>query len=319
MRLSAAFLGLALLLAPATFARADAFDAKTVPADAKWVIHMDADAVQASQLWDIVYKKAQQNPDTQNGIDQLETVTGMKFPKDMHDVTLYGNSFEPDAGVILLHAHTDQEKTLAALKANPSYGSSTYGKYEIHTWEDKGKVLFGTYHDAELIILSNTSKNVEAAIDVLDHKTEPLKLSASLRAGIANGKLLFIAGDGLSNMKTGKPQNPMLAQVDAAWIAIGEQGKDFVLHGAMVAKTIEAAQQLQASVDGIKAMVVLSGTSQDADAKGKAAAAALQKLTTAVSGTTVTIDWPISLDLIKENIDNAGPKPAPAPKAPAPQ
>jgi hypothetical protein len=316
MRLPAAFLGLALLLVPSTFVRADAFDPKSVPSDAKWVIHLDADALQASKLWGLVYKKAQDMPQAQAGIDQLEAVGGMSFPKDLHGVTMYGNSFQADSIVILLKAHSDQDKALAVLKGNPTYASTTYGSYEIHSWQDNGKTMFGSYHDAGLVVISSSEKNVQTALDAIDHKGQTLHPSATLRDAMTNGKLFFIAGDGLFNIKTPEPQNPMLAQMDSAWLGASEAGKDFVMHASMSAKTVDAAQQLQTSAEGIKAMVVLSATSQNTDPRMQAAADALDRMTTALNGTTVTVDLPVSLDMIKQNIDNAVPKVAPATTSP---
>ena len=50
----------------------------------------DADGLRAGKLGQIINDKLQNDPKTQTQIQGLQTTLGLKFPDDLHDVTLYG-------------------------------------------------------------------------------------------------------------------------------------------------------------------------------------------------------------------------------------
>ena len=64
---------------------------------------------------------------------------------------------------MLIGAKTDQDKIMGLLQLNPAYSSSKHGSYDVVSWEDKGKTLFGAFHGADQIVMSQSKDNVEAA------------------------------------------------------------------------------------------------------------------------------------------------------------
>ena len=76
--------------------RADAFDPKQVPAQAKWVLHVDMDAARDTKSFDLIRQNILSSAAAQAKINQIDTITGMRFPEDVRDITLYGK----DAGDI---------------------------------------------------------------------------------------------------------------------------------------------------------------------------------------------------------------------------
>ena len=123
-------------------AMADPFDVKRVPADSKWLLHIDVDAARGTKIWDILSHKLAQDPNYAQKVEDVATISGMHFPEDVHDVTLFGKSAADDSGVVVLHGKIDRDKTTAALQANPSYASQSYGSYQIMSWDDNGTKNF---------------------------------------------------------------------------------------------------------------------------------------------------------------------------------
>jgi len=303
-----------LFLLPLSRAGAQPFDAREVPADAKWVLHLDMDAVQASKVGAMLTAKLDKDPRAQAGLNEVQILSGMKIPQDLHDVTIYGKDFTPEGGVVLIHAVTDQAKVVNALKLNPTYASATYGAYEVHTWTDKGKTMHGSYHGAGLILISQSESNLQTALDVLDHKGDAVAPNSPLVAGANKGDLLYLAGTGLTELKPAKePKSPVLAQVEGAVIAVREQGPNLLAHGTITASALEAAEQIRASLEGIKAIVTLSASGENADAKAKSTAEALQNFTIKAQDKVLTLDWPLSLEMVRTWVDNMGARPATAP------
>jgi hypothetical protein len=72
--------------------RADPFDPKHVPADAKWLVHADLDAARDTKSFDLVRQHLLVDAGAQAKFDQLETITGVRVPDDLHDVTVYGKT-----------------------------------------------------------------------------------------------------------------------------------------------------------------------------------------------------------------------------------
>ena len=191
-------------------------------------------------------------------------MTGMSFPKDFHDVTLFGQDFSPESGVVLIHAATDQTKVLTALKANPGYASSAYGTYSVYTWTDKNKTLYGSYHGDSLIVMGQCEKILRPNSTCSMARVRASRPILRCRRGLARASFC-VAGAGLSNLKpTNRPISPLLAQVDNAWISIGEQDPNVVIHNSITALTPEAAQQISTSLQGIQAMADLAGSAEDA-------------------------------------------------------
>jgi hypothetical protein len=309
--------GVLLMLGVSAGARADAFDPKTVPADAKWVLHVDMDTAKGTKLWDIFDDHLQNNDGVQSGIDQLQQITGVRFPQDFHDVTLYGRSASEEAGVILCHVDADQDRIVAALQMNPDYSSSTYGNYEIHSWSDKGKTRFGAFHGKSLAIIGRSEENIKAALDTLDAKAGGLPTDSPLVGGAGAGLVAYASGEDLAALTKGNRQRPpFLPLIDSTWVTIGEQGDHVLVTASVVGKTAAGAQQMRSILEGAKAMVTLTASNGNGDARLKTGAAALASLTSKVDDKTLSIDWPIGLDLIQAFIDPSG-QDAPATTEPA--
>jgi hypothetical protein len=50
----------------------------------------------------------------------------------------------------------------------------------------------------------------------------------------------------------------------------------------------------------------LAGNAEDADPKAKIAADAIKNVTAKAQDKTLTVDWPISLDLVRTGLENMG-------------
>lgn len=317
----AALAGLMTVFFAPAFVQAAPFDSKLVPADAKWVLHVDMDAARGTRTWDTIKEHLEHDANYQSKLAEVKTLTGMQFPQDLHDVTLFGASAQEEAGVVLIHAKIDKEKTMTALQLNSAYGSQPFGEYQVVTWDDKGKKMFGAFHDESTVIIGRSAENIQGALKTMDAKAPSIETGSALTAGGKPQLLLYVAAKGLPELKqNGQPRSPIIADLENAWISLSEKGEDALLQASVMSKTAEAAEQMRTALEGIKAMVTLSANSDNPDPNAKNAATALTTLKASTENRTMKIDWPISLDLVREIVDQGASqhKSATAPKSAAP-
>jgi len=311
MRWFTAAMTMAALFGVNAVTRADAFDPRRVPVDAKWLLHVNVDAARDTKTWNIIDKKLENQVAFQKSIGQIEQLTGIQFPQSVHDVTIYGLAADEEAGVIIAHADVDQERLLNLLKNNPDYTVEEYRDYTIHHWKDHGKQLYGTFAPGRLTIIAHSSKNIQGILDALDGKAPSVKPDSALAAGAKPGILVYVAAGDLATLI--QPPNPIIQQATSFWAAISEQADKFVLHGGVTAATPEAAEQMRTSLEGVRAILTLTANGENADPKLKMAASALATLNSKTDGKSVIVDWSVPLDMISGLVDAVAKPPARTP------
>jgi len=284
--------------------RAEGLDAKTVPGDVKWLLHVDVDALGKTKTWGVLRPQIEKMGDFQTGVANVEMITGMKLPDDLHDVTVYGKAFVEDAAVVVIRATVDQQRLIGLLQGNPAYSSVKHGQRDVHTWDDKGKQVYGSFHGPGRVVMGRSEEAVKGALDSLDGKREGLKAESPLAAGTGAGILLYVAGDGLSELTPLQAKSALVRQVERAWVSLREQEADLVLKAAVTTKTPETAGQVRAAVEGVKAMVLLAAANENAGPWAKAATEALQKLSAKVEDRTVTGELRVAVDSIDGLLKN---------------
>lgn len=139
------FFGLAALLPAAEL------QPSHVAQDAKWILHMDFDAFRQTQLAREIREKKLDKPEVRQRLDWVRDRYGIDLRKDLHGLTLYGNSYERHQGIALLMADFDQKKIQEVLKGAPGHETSEYRGYTLHTWNvDKPEKEKGAHkHDGK--------------------------------------------------------------------------------------------------------------------------------------------------------------------------
>ena len=312
-------------------ARADPFDPARVPADARYVVHLDMDAARPTQLWRAAYDRLSMNEAFAAKVGQFETVSSMRFPRDLHDVTVYGRETGDAAAVVILHAKMSREQVLAAVQLAPGYASEIFGTYDLVSWDDDGgRPLFAAFHDGATMIIGRNGDLVKGALDTLDGKTARTAVDAPLAiggVGRANGgppTIVYAAALDPSTLAApGTPANPVVAQVGSACVVLTERpaaptsrpttapaSPDAAVRVTLRAKSPEAAQRLLQSAAGLKAMVALGAIGRAADPNLHLAAAVLRSTTLAQTGTAVSADASVGVDQLEKAADRAARPPA---------
>ena len=162
----------------------------------------------------------------------------------------------------------------------------------------KSQPAAGAFYKPDVLVFAASEKGVAAAIDVLDGKSP--SVTGPLAGRIPAGASLIVRASAI------RPETkcPVLKQAESFRVALGENdGKSFY-RASLVMKSPEAATQVQAIQDGIKAIATLK-FSDDADVMKL-----VNGLKTTVNEKTVRIRWEASADDVWTVVEKLGKKAA---------
>lgn len=113
-------------------------DAAAVASGAKWFFHVDFDAARETKVGEAIHAKALKDEHVKKALAKLQDELGFDPQKDLHGATLYGTTFKPHTGVLILYATADKDKFMKHLKAKPDFIAlkTADGEHEIYTWTE---------------------------------------------------------------------------------------------------------------------------------------------------------------------------------------
>jgi hypothetical protein len=298
MRLAPIFLALALL--PASILRADAFDPSVVPATAKWVLHLDADATRASGLWNLVEPRLQNHPRYDEFVNAARAYAGAEFPRDLHGLTVYGTGFNEASAVVLVDATVDQARVTDLLQMGAAQPPKTQGARQVFSWQDEKGQQFGTFAGSRFVI-ARGEQNLQAALDVLDEKAAAMKTAPGVEGPAAADVMLYIAGQDLQQLAA-VAKNPMIQNVKDVWLSLSSSADAVKIRGVLSAVNADTAIQVRDVFNGLKGMALLSVNDPKHDEATRAALRTLSALSANAEGAAVTMDWSIPLPVVDQLI-----------------
>lgn len=289
------------------------FDAKKVPEGAKWVLHVDMDALRTTEIWKLIDGEIAKNAQADVKLGEIEQFTGIKFPEGLHDVTLFGLGFSEEHVVIVLGAGMDQGKLIGFLQLDPNFKSEKHGGKDVITWidQEKGKRMWGTFYDDKTAAISASPDAVKTFIDTRSGAKKGLSAESPLAAGARSGLIAYMAGKDLAQLKEAA-QNPHVQEAELVSFAVEERGPDVALYASLTTKSAETANQVRMLAEGGKALLGLQMKDPKADPGARMLGEMLQRVDTKVEGKTVSADGKVSLEMIRKLMDMAAGKKAAA-------
>jgi hypothetical protein len=298
-------MAMAVVLSLATLGQAEPLALKQVAADAKWVMHVDVDAMRESTVVQKAYQKClEMHKDAEKKMDAVCGMVGMDLKKDLHSATVYGKDTNKEHGVMIVHADVNQKLLLEMVAKAPDHKSATYGSYELHTWTHKGwkkesRMVVGTFYKPNVMVFAGCDEIVKAALDVLDGKSAGITGSESPLAGRTLPGSIFVARASAIDPKT---RCPVLKQAESFRVALGENGGESFYRARLVMKSAEAIDQVKAITEGFQAMMALQHGS-DAQAMKL-----IDGLKVASKDATLRIRWSASAEDVWTVVEKAAKK-----------
>jgi len=285
-------------------ARATGPDPKYVPADAKWVVHVDVDRLAKTKTFEIIKRQAEkEDPKVREKVTQLGEALGARLPDDVHGVTLIGRDFDEKQAVLVVRAKVDKDRLLGMAKAMPGYTSSMHGTVEVSTWKDANQpnAVSGAFLAEDVLVLGWTPADVGRMLDLSAGREKPAPADGLL-AGAADGTevMAYLAANGLAELQRMHPVSPLISQVTSARISLTERGDDLTLGATLNVTSPDIAKQVKGAMEGFKALLGLAALDDDGDEDAKLFAELSQRATVTAEGSTVTLNWPVPVKRLHE-------------------
>ena len=294
------FAALALL---AAVGQAAPLDSKNVAADAKWVVHVDVDAVHDSLVVKKAFETCPLLNESGKHFDKIREMMGVDLRKDLHGITLYGPDTDKAHAVAIVFSTVNEKLLLEKAGKATEHKVTKHGKIEIHSWTQKcGPKMHpvaGAFYKPDVLVFAASVEGVAAAIDVLSGKSPGITDPRSPLGGrVDAGSSILVRAIAIRP----EARCPILKQAQSFSVALGENdGKSFY-RASLVMKSPEAAAQVQAINDGFKAIASLKFSGD----------AAVIKLVNGFQATTkdntVRIHWEASAEDVWTVVDKLAKK-----------
>ena len=280
----------ALLVGVGTPASAAGLDGNQVAADAQWVVHVDLDAVKTATLAEKVQNRWLSNELVRKRLAAVKMLTGVDLAKDLHGVTFYSSRMAHDTGVVIVHANFDANRLLGVVRGKPDYNATNFDNHTLHAWTERKDTpgehtVTGCVFGPELLIVGRDAAEVKAALDVLGGKSAVLAGSDSpLADEVPEGAVVVASVSGLT--EAGVPfKSPIVNQSKLFRVVLGERDGEVFGQLKFVAKSDEAAEQVEDILQGLRAMALLQHGSDEEARK------IIERLTVTMSRRTVQVEW----------------------------
>jgi hypothetical protein len=248
-----------------------------VSEEATWIVKVDVKQFRDSQFGTLL-REDLSSLGIEEKLQGFAKVFGFHPIDDVREILLYGTGQDPNKAVVLVRGAFDSDKLLAPIRANPRYQEIPYRGAPLHQWwyEEKrgdqtaGRMMYGCIQDKDLIVMSSGLDTLRRAIDVLGGVAPHTSASGDpWPRGVAtyHRLIFFVIARGVDQLAIPHGQSAVFKQTDKLILAIGEgaigEGEDrFWAHGALDAKTEEAASAIAQMTQGMVAYMTLAGKDQ---------------------------------------------------------
>jgi hypothetical protein len=262
-RLSAMTLCLALLSGGTT--QAGPLNCQEVAADAKWVLHLDLDALLKTKVGRQIGDRLL-GPKLEAGQAQLKEKLGVDYDwHDLHGFTVYGRDYRAPRegrGVLLIHSGLDLKSGLeAAMKKLGESGPVSLlgqGANALYSLDQKAYAAIAPRQPA---VVGQSRQQVEAARAVIRGKQAGLTGTAPDELQVPQaGDEAFIfvaAARGFADQAPLPPQAQLLRKADGLQASLRESGDHLLLNIALLTKDSQVSGQIQQVILGLKALVAM--------------------------------------------------------------
>ena len=252
------------LLTAVLTTRAESIQNSRIPADAKWLVHLDLENLRGTQLGKFALSQLDEPLGALKGEFKMDLRPVLQ---KISSITAYGDDYAkgPQAnGVLLIKMDAETRQILEGIIAaqmlaakDESIKKVQQGAAVVYSLKDELHLAIEPDH---LVIVSKSQKQIEKARSVLADKTatvDRVRAFSSLPS-ITNSLILLVVAEGFNDAMGLPPQAKIFQMTDAARLAFGERGDQAFVELNLLAKSNELIQQIQQVVQGMVALVSLS-------------------------------------------------------------
>jgi len=248
------------MILAAALAHAGPLDVRQVSADAKWLVHIDVDAMRASTVLQRTWKKAIETQGQGNVAAQLAAIRDqmcMDPTSDLHGILAYGSSPGSPEGVLIVHAAVDQARFIEKVGKAPGYRTGNHRSLPWHGWVQSDGPAMCAFFKPDLLVFAKTEPMLAKGLDVLDGKSQSLPEGHPRVAEPAPpGTILLIRAIGLAGAAL-PFKSPLFTHCQSLHVAFGEHQATGFSEVNLVVGSPETADRVRAILEGLRATALL--------------------------------------------------------------
>lgn len=257
------FFFLVTALAIALPTRADGLKQNLIPANSRWVLHLDAEAFRKSRIGAMIVEDK-----AESKVRQVKQDTKLDLDFSFNKITAV-TAFGPKVGekndaVLLIQTTADVRSDLEKLIGFKELSGN--GQPPISRITANGVEIYKIHDELNLVqagenrwLLSKNKAGLQAAREVALGKAEGLKDAALLNYPAVNNSFFFVALADTGSAGDSLPAHAKILQkAEGGRLAIGEKDDKIVFNLALRAKEAETIAEMQQLVQGLAAFVKLA-------------------------------------------------------------
>jgi hypothetical protein len=257
-------------------ARGGELNPKHIPADAKWVIHVNYDAMSGSALWQKLRDEklgSQQDGAGQQNFGALirawtKDMYGIELPDDLNSVTMYSRDYKEYTGTMIVKAKYAADKIERLLIQSPNHRASQWQDHTLHTvtlakQQRPGQAgqqeMTVVMVDPDTLLMASSVDKAQAVLKLLEGEGDSLEGKDSPLLGDRVEKAwIYGAAIDLKELEQHPASMPILSQHERICWSFGKQEDGRLYEEAkLVAQSPEVAEEMKKVIDGLVAYLKL--------------------------------------------------------------
>jgi len=201
------------ILAVAGGLHAAEFDPARVAADAKWWLHLDAEAARDSEIGAAVAERIEDEHGAK--LRALERMFSLHLVDDLAGVTLSGNGEESE-DLVWLEADFDRAHLEDIVAAADDYENDTVAGRTVHSWVDKEKPQNAVFLRGDLLVFSHSRERLVDALGA-ERDEDPVEAPE-----VEEGTILLMGSARLGEMELEGEESKLLGRFESLDLALFE-------------------------------------------------------------------------------------------------
>ncbi len=250
-------------------------DPTRVPADAKWLIHVDYEALDESELMEAFREKRPK--EARRARRWMRERYGIDPREDLKGLTLFSDTYKSHSGAAILKAAYDREKVESGILSKPKVKSTKWQDYTLYSWEigkrgrhrhdapgaaegrrrekRESRSVTAVLLDGETIVFAGSEERAKSLVEFLQGDKPSLEGKDSrLVAEMPDGAFVYGAAIELESLSQHERPFPVLQQHEYAMWAAGERNGEVFEELTLEARDEETARQMETLLEGFVAL-----------------------------------------------------------------
>jgi len=227
-----------------------------IPADARWVIHIDVARLAETRIKALLYEDS--GGGIGRAVKEMEAAGKINLLRDMSGVTIIGLGPEEKDTVVVFEGKVDREYLLSLIKLEKSTREIPYGKFTLYNW---GSAEYGVFASDNLTLIGGNARTIQAVLDAWEGKGRAATGSPLLGklASVSPGAFMVASTNNISALTRDKESSAILRKAGAAVLHLGEEKGIVKIRLVLDTDSAETASNLTKIVDGLIAMQAMGG------------------------------------------------------------